>query len=209
MKNKIITKKIIAPKIIENNIINDNTDLFCIACEKKLTNPNAKYYLGNNDYRHKTCGPSSRVWAEKFPSEISFMLYFHSINDMAVFEQYLKDRKYTEEKFFENKKMSQDFFKYYDSRSETQQVANSSTNKISKKNRMSVSGTFKNIRHLLEEIFATNKNITRTEVIKQVKIEFPDSKLVTEDKPVNYAWYTNFIIKKKEFKYISAPKWAK
>jgi hypothetical protein len=213
-KKKKKINKIIIPKTIKKGpSIITNEEFICIACEKKINLPGTRCILGNGKFRHKLCGPSSAIWAEKFPSAISFSLYLYSINAVEFFEQYLKnkgyteDKGYTEERFFKIKNAPQNFLKHLNRHLKTRKIETIA--KIKKgRSRLSKSGGFKSIRHLLEEIFAKNKNITRAEVIKQVKIEFPDSKLVTEEKPTNFSWYVNFIVKQKEFKCITPPKWA-
>ena len=67
-------------------------------------------------------------------------------------------------------------------------------------------GKFKSIRHLLETLFAKNKDLTKEEGDIAVKKHFPTSRWVTFDS--QWGSYFTRIRSHGEFKTITAPKWA-
>lgn len=206
-KKKKKANKVIIPKTIKKIEVNPTIKEFiCITCDK-IINPATRISLGNESYRHKTCGPGSRGWAQKFPSAISLSLYLHTINAVDFFEAYIKGKGYEEERFFRIKNAVHNFFIHLDRHLKTTTIE-TSIKRSKGKAKTSISGDFKSIRHLLETLFAKNKNITRVEAIKHIKKEFPTAKIATEEKPINWNWYITFIIKKKEFKCIPPPLWA-
>ena len=70
-----------------------------------------------------------------------------------------------------------------------------------------MSKKFKSVRHLLETLFAKNKNTTKEEAKKAVKKSFPDSKYLRTAK-THYPWYKSHIVNHGEFVTIDPPKWA-
>lgn len=80
--------------------------------------------------------------------------------------------------------------------------------KKSSKARMSVSGKYKNIRALMETLFAKNKEITMDQVIPHVKKEFPGSAF-TKNPNVHFSWYKSHVVAHREFTTMDAPAWAK
>jgi hypothetical protein len=84
-----------------------------------------------------------------------------------------------------------------------------SSKKTAKKTRVqrpkSKSGNYKNIRHLMESLFAKKKDATAEETTKVVKKEFPTSAFNNS----HYSWYKTHIVNKREFIHEAKPKWAK
>lgn len=66
----------------------------------------------------------------------------------------------------------------------------------------STSGKYKNIRHLIESLFAGNKEISYEDTVKRVSAEFPESAY----KKTHYAWYKNKIVSHGEWKHVEKPK---
>lgn len=76
------------------------------------------------------------------------------------------------------------------------------------KTRASVSGKYKSIRHLLENLFARNKDLTTELALPHVKKEFPKTGFVSSPS-AHFAWYKSKIVSHREFTTIDPPAWAK
>jgi hypothetical protein len=77
--------------------------------------------------------------------------------------------------------------------------------KVSTQRPKSKSGNYKNIRHLMESLFAKSKDLTVEAATKVVKKEFP----ISAFNNAHYSWYKTHIVNKREFIHESVPKWAK
>lgn len=78
-----------------------------------------------------------------------------------------------------------------------------------RKSRISKSGKWRNLRHMIESMIIKNRNITQEEVDAAVKKEFPVSKYITNSIGTHWPWYYCHIISKGRFTQIEAPSWAK
>lgn len=72
----------------------------------------------------------------------------------------------------------------------------------------STSGKYKSVRHLLEMLFAKNKDLARDEAKAIVKKEFPDSKYLRTTK-THFSWYKSHIVGHGTFITIDPPAWTK
>jgi len=81
--------------------------------------------------------------------------------------------------------------------------------KTERTSRISKSGKFRTLRHLVETLIAANKDISQEKVDAAVKKEFPDSAYITNSSGSHWPWYKCHIITKGHFTQIDAPSWAK
>lgn len=81
--------------------------------------------------------------------------------------------------------------------------------KVERKSRVSKSGKFRNLRHLVETLIAANKDITQDKVDAAVKKEFPDSSYITNPTGTHFPWYRCHIVNHGRFTQIDTPSWAK
>jgi len=93
-----------------------------------------------------------------------------------------------------------------ENKSKKEKTAKKVEKKIEKKTRVSRSGTYKSIRHMMETMFYKNQDFSSDEAMKIVKKEFPDSAYVNSN---HFPWYHTHIVNLKEFTIIEPPKWAK
>lgn len=76
-----------------------------------------------------------------------------------------------------------------------------------KSTRLSKSGKYKSVRHLVETIFARKKDTTAEAMEKEVKKEYPQSAFTAK---THYPWYKTRIVNRREFVTdVKVPKWAK
>ena len=87
-------------------------------------------------------------------------------------------------------------------------TAKKATKKTDKKSRASKSGKYKNIRHLMETLFAKKKDMELGDALPLIKKEFPNSAF-TDNPNTHFAWYRSKIVSHREFTIVSAPAWAK
>jgi hypothetical protein len=85
----------------------------------------------------------------------------------------------------------------------------STKQKTERTSRISKSGKFRNLRHLVETLVAADKNISKEKVDAAVKKEFPDSAYITNSSGSHWPWYKCHIITKGHFTQIDTPSWAK
>jgi len=74
--------------------------------------------------------------------------------------------------------------------------------------RESTSGNYKNIRHLMETLFAKDKGLTKEDAIKSVKKEFPESAFL-EKTASHFGWYKNKIVSHNTWVSVEPPAWSK
>lgn len=79
--------------------------------------------------------------------------------------------------------------------------------KVEHKSRISKSGKFKNIRHLIETLAIEDRAVSQDKVDAAVKKEFPDSSYILKGN--HWPWYKCKIITKGEFTQMPSPLWAK
>lgn len=94
------------------------------------------------------------------------------------------------------------------------EVKKSKKEKKVAKTRASKDGKFKSVRHLMETLFAKNKNMEKEVADKMVAKEFPDSAWAKNLKKKDsigshFPWYKNHIVSHREFTTIDVPAWAK
>lgn len=84
--------------------------------------------------------------------------------------------------------------------------------KKERRHRVSKSGKFKSTRHMMEVLFAKNKNLTKEEANKAVSKEFPNgawAKRMKVGKKSHFPAYKTRIVSHCVFKTINPPSWAK
>jgi hypothetical protein len=211
MKKKKKKKNLYKLKVKEKVRAKPIENFKCITCEEEIQNINQQVYMGDQTYRHVSCGPGSRAWSMKFPSWENFALYLDSVGARDYFIQYLKERGYTEDKFFRIKNAPKNFLIHLKKHLKTSITKRgSSMVKANKKTRMSKSGKFKNLRHLIETVFAKNKGAEKKDIDKIVKVEYPGSAfLKVGPQNTHFNWYRAHIVGKGEFTQVPAPSWAK
>ena len=69
----------------------------------------------------------------------------------------------------------------------------------------STSGKYKTIYHLLETMFAKNRELTAEKAMIAVTREFPQSAYVKSD---HFPWYKTHIVSRGEFRFVKRPAWA-
>lgn len=69
----------------------------------------------------------------------------------------------------------------------------------------STSGAYKSIRHLMETLFAKNKNITQEAFIKAVVKDYPGAQVKGKESKY-FKWYHNQIVNHKDFRIVTMPK---
>ena len=87
----------------------------------------------------------------------------------------------------------------------SKKAAKKTSKKVRTQRPKSKSGNYKNIRHLMESLFAKSKDLTAEAATKAVKKEFPASAFNN----AHFSWYKTHIVNKREFIHETTPKWAK
>jgi hypothetical protein len=78
-----------------------------------------------------------------------------------------------------------------------------------RKSRISKSGKYKSIRHLIETLIKEDRNTTKEKVDKIVKQEYPTSSYITNPTGSHWSWYQTHIAHRGRFTIITAPPWAR